>query len=462
MPTSRITALGEERHQLQVQGAALIDAAQAAGRALTDEEQAGFTTIETRLSAIADEIALEERMRAFPRPNAGARISDGEIVPAAFARPAVEEKPWGYDLGVRMIPNPDGTASFGGRPHAADVALGCQLQAIASAALPGGQVDPRLYRAAASGGNTSVPSDGGFMVQTDLSMMLFDRAIDTAVLAPRCTQIEIGANSDGIEMPYVDEVSRATGSRWGGVRVYRRAEADTVTASKPTLDLFELRLADIMGLAYVTDRLLQDAAALGQLYRIAFTSEFAFKLDDEIIRGTGVGECQGILSTPSLVSVAKETGQAADTIVHANLSKMHARMLPRFRGGAVWLMNIAAEPQLEKLTVDVGTAGALVYLPPSGIRETVTASLYGKPVLTIEQASALGDQGDVIFANLSEYLLIRKGGIGFAESMHVRFIHGENTFRWMQRVNGKAPAKSAITPYKGADTLSAFVTLDAR
>jgi hypothetical protein len=47
-------------------------------------------------------------------------------------------------------------------------------------------------------------------------------------------------------------------------------------------------------------------------------------------------------------------------------------------------------------------------------------------------------------------------------SDHVRFIYGERTFRWTQRINGKTPWRSAVTPFKGSATVSPFVALAAR
>src|SRR5262249_8387616 len=101
------------------------------------------------------------------------------------------------------------------------------LQAVHAAGRPGGRIDPRLSQAAARGAAEGIPSDGGFLVRTDYSTMLLDRAIEESALAQRCFRQPIGADSDGIELPFIDERSRATGSRWGGVQVYRRAEADT-------------------------------------------------------------------------------------------------------------------------------------------------------------------------------------------------------------------------------------------
>jgi hypothetical protein len=88
----------------------------------------------------------------------------------------------------------------------------------------------------------------------------------------------------------------------------------------------------------------------------------------------------------------------------------------------------------------------------------------GVPIRPIEQASAIGDVGDILLANFSEYVYIEKDGEGlqFDESMHVRFIYDEMAFRWIYRINGQPIGQAPVTPYKGANTTSAFVTLAAR
>jgi hypothetical protein len=86
----------------------------------------------------------------------------------------------------------------------------------------------------------------------------------------------------------------------------------------------------------------------------------------------------------------------------------------------------------------------------------------GRPVIPIEQAEALGTVGDIILADLSDYMLIEKGGIEPAESMHVRFLYAENTFRWMYRVSGTPMTHVAVTPYKGNNSVSPYVVLATR
>jgi HK97 family phage major capsid protein len=345
--------------------------------------------------------------------------------------------------------------------------LGEQLRAIVAAGSPSGRVDPRLLMvnetySAASGASATVGADGGFLIQKDHGVDLMAEGQSGGVLSSRCSSTEISANADGLEVVQFENTSRATGSRWGGVQVYRRAEAETVTATKPALENWALRLEDMMGLAYVTDRLSQDASALGQVFSEAFRDEFAFKIDDEIFRGNGVGQCQGILNAPATVSVAKETGQLADTIVAENVMKMWSRVHPRSRGRGIWVYNVECDVQLQQMMIGTGTSGQLVYMPPGGLSGAQYGSIYGRPVIAIEHASALGDVGDIAFLDLTQYKLITKGGISEDESIHVRFLYNEKTLRWNTRINGAPKVKSPITPYKGTATLSPFVTLAAR
>lgn len=355
------------------------------------------------------------------------------------------------------------------RPFAS---LGDSLLAIARAmsprgAFPGaGDVDPRLLASAPSGANVGVGSDGGFFVGKDFATDL-EKAVDgQAALAPRCSETPIGPNSDGLEVVTIDETSRATGSRWGGVRVYRRGEAETVAASRPKFGKWEARLEDLMGIAYVTERALQDAPAIASVFAEAFAEEAAFVLDDEIFRGNGVGQCLGVFpgdaaAGPS-IAVAKESGQLSDTIVAENILAMWARVAPKSQTRGVWFVNNECFPQLQQMQIGTGASGQLVYMPPGGLSVAPHGTIYGRPVIPIEQASALGDVGDISFLDLTQYKLIRKGGVKQDESIHVRFLYNERAFRWVWRVNGAPKPKAPITPYKGSKTLSPFVTLAAR
>jgi len=337
-----------------------------------------------------------------------------------------------------------------------------QVLAIMKASVKGGTVDPRLSKVVnASGTNETVPSEGGFLVQTDYSNEILKMIYDTGILPKLCREIPLSANSNGIKINGIDETSRADGYRHGGVQGYWVEEAGTVTASKPKWRKIELELKKLMAVYYATDELLSDSTALENELRSAFSDELAFKLDDAIFQGDGSGKPLGIIKAPCLVEQAKESGQAADTVVHENISNMWNRMPARIRANAVWLINQEIEPQLDNMALSMGTAGML---SPYATEYMLKGTLKGRPVLPIEQASALGDKGDIVLAAMNHYLLATKGGVKMDSSMHLKFLEDEMAFRVIFRADGEPDIAAAITPYKATSnrTVSSFVTLAAR
>lgn len=339
--------------------------------------------------------------------------------------------------------------------------LGEQLRAVANYASPHNPVlDPRLKRS--QGLNESVPSEGGFLVDQQFQSGLIKKAHETGILTAKTRKIPIGAGKNGIKMNTIDETSRATGSRMGGIQAYWLNEGGEKTKSKPKFGKLSMDLEKLIGLLYATDELMEDTVALQSVFEQGFAEEFGFMVDDAIIRGTGAGTPQGILNSSALISVAKETGQAADTIVSGNIIKMYSRMWARSIPRASWFINQECLPQLMKLKIDIGTGGQLLYMPANGLSESPYGTLFGRPVIPLEQSSALGDKGDIIFADFNEYLLIDKGAPKSDTSIHVRFIYDEMAFRVVYRVNGQSVWKSALTPYKGSNTISPFITLAER
>ena len=336
--------------------------------------------------------------------------------------------------------------------------LGEQLKAVHAWEITH-ELDPRLK--APSGMAESAGAEGGFLVQTDFAEGIIKRAYAMGQLIGRCKKLPISGPSNGLKLNVSAESSRAS-TRWGGILGYWLAEAGSKTASHPTFDQLQLSLKKLAILTYLTDELLEDVPALNAYCTEGATEELMFKVEDSIINGDGAGKPMGILNAPCTVSVAKEGGQVADTIVTTNIMKMWARMWGPSRINAIWLINQDIEPQLYSMSLAVGTGGIPVYMPAGGISGQPFGTLMGRPVIPCEYCATLGDTGDIYLVDLSQYLLIDKGGPTSASSIHVKFTTDETAFRWVYRVDGQPLWKSALTPYKGSNTLSPFVKLDSR
>jgi len=341
--------------------------------------------------------------------------------------------------------------------------FGEQMAAVMRAGVPGGSVDPRLRATRATGMSESVPSDGGFLVQQDFSTELLQDVFQTGILASRVKRIPISGNANSIKINGVDETSRAS-TRYGGIVGYWADEAAEKTKSKPKFRKIELSLKKLVGLCYATDELLDDASALEGVIRTGFQSEFGFLLDDAILNGTGGAQPLGIMNSGALVTVDKESGQKAATVVAENVIKMYSRLFAASRPNGVWLINQNIEPQLFTMSLSVGTGGVPIYMPAGGLSGQPYGTLFGRPVIAIEQAQTLGTAGDILFADLSGYILAEKGGIKSDMSIHVNFIYDESVFRFVLRVDGQPIRSTPLTPYKGGSgsTQSHFIALQTR
>jgi HK97 family phage major capsid protein len=405
--------------------AALVKAAIDEGRAMTAEEQ-------TQYDNLGKEIAdLEATIKAAEEQE---KLNNTPAAPVFYATPKnPDEKKW------------NGLGEF--------------LKAVADAG-KGNGCDNRLFMDAATGNNTGVGADGGFLIEKEFRTDLLDAMKEQSEIASRITMIPIGANSNGIKWADIEETSRADGSRHGGALAYWAAEAETVIASKIKLQKSEIELEKLMALWYATDELLQDASAMEALGKLEFANAMSFKVDDAVFGGAGVGLPLGMMKSGALISVAKESGQAGDTILHENIQKMWNRLSVRSRKNAIWYINQECEPQLENMVLPIGTAGQLSPLAKEFIER---GTMKNRPVVAIEQAEKLGDKGDILLADPTRYLGIDKNGIQGDVSIHVKFLYDESCFRFIYRFNGAPRKNAAVASYKNSGfTTSPFVTLAER
>jgi HK97 family phage major capsid protein len=343
--------------------------------------------------------------------------------------------------------------------------LGEQLMAVKDLA-KGTRRDERLFevmaQAKALGMSEEIGSEGGFLLQPGFTAEIFRRAYEVGQLAARCKGYPVNPASNSLTINAIDEQSRATGSRYGGMQSYWVAPGVTVTPSMPKFRQIELRLKKLMSLHYATDEELADVSVLESIVGDAATEEIAWMVDEAILTGSGAGMPLGILNSPCLVTVAKETGQVAGSVVTENIAKMWGRSWGRGRANAVWLINQDVEPSLDVMSLTVGVGGVPTYFPPGGIADAAYGRLKGRPVLTIENCPTLGAVGDIVLAELDQYLLANKGGVQAASSIHVQFLTDQSVFRFIFRVDGQPAWNTPLTPAKGSNTLSPFVALAAR
>lgn len=414
----------EIRNQLQ----AIVTAAESSeAKSLTADQQAQFDKLLAEKETVAANItrleSLQEMSASPGRTTAPARI---EVITAA------EQDPM---RGFRSA------ADFG--------------KAVHQASLPGGEFDKRLN---ILGAPTNYHSEGGsadgYMVPPQMRDQIFE-------LISAEENLWSTVNPEPTEANHV-QMSKDESTPWGstGIQAYWGAEAGQFTKSRLATDGALVKLHKLYAYVLASDELLQDAARLNARLTSGAARAISWKRDQAIVEGDGVGKPLGWMQSGAKVSVAKESGQAAATIVAANVLKMFSRLLQYGSQGAYWLINSNTLPQLATMTI----GDHPIWTPPlSGLNAAPGGVLLGLPIRYSEHCETLGTAGDIqLIAPRGYYAIEKQGGIDFKSSIHLYFDYDVEAFRWTFRAGGQPFMSAAVSPGKGSATKSHFIVLDTR
>jgi HK97 family phage major capsid protein len=305
-----------------------------------------------------------------------------------------------------------------------------------------------------------VPSEGGLLVPEEFRSEILSLALERSVVRPRATVVQMG--SLRLHFPAVDETSRV-GSVFGGITVYRTEEGAELTETEGSFASIKLEVTKQTALAHVTNELVRDWGGFTRYIEQSFPAAMASSEDADFLGGTGTGEPLGALSSqnPAMITVAKQSGQSAATIVWENVLDMYSRMLPESLDRAVWVVTPDAFPELATMAMSVGTGGSAIWIN-NGVSGPPT-SLLGRPVILSSRAPGLkGTQGDISLVDFGYYLIGDRQMMTLDSSPHVKFTSDKTTFRLIARNDGRPSLLSALTPENNGPTQSAFVQLATR
>lgn len=455
-----IEQLKERMAELVAKAQGIRDLAATANRDLTVDEAAeldaclaAFDAADADLKRLEGVAAMEARSSApAPRQTVSDPINGtGSQAAAPAATPARMTVP-------RQAADPIARQRYGFHSFG-------EFCSTVRAAATQGSVDPRLTNAATTYGSEGVGADGGFAVPPEWKSSIMALVLGEDSLLGMTDQNPVSSNS--MTFPS-DETTPWQSS--GGILAYWDSEAGTMTQSKPALKEVTVKLHKLTALVPVTDELLADAPAMGSYVQRKAGEKLQFKVNDAIVNGTGAGMPLGIMNAPCLVTVSKISSQVADTFHAKNAVAMMGRMPARNFRNAVWLINQDLITQIPALgfpvtdgtTTNVG-AGAIYTAPGAMANGSPYGALWGRPIIATEACAPIGDLGDVILADLSQYLTVTKsGGVQSDVSIHLYFDTNTTAFRFVLRMNGQPWLSSAIARKSGSNTLSHFVTLEAR
>ena len=352
-------------------------------------------------------------------------------------------------------PAPRKTAPSAPAPAAKANEHGFQNRGEFYKAIANGGSDRRLQNAAFE----KNAQDGGFLIPSDFRTEVMTVIEGDNSLLGMTRQFKTSSNH--LVLP-VSETAPWDGS---GIEAFWEVEGGTTADTKPKFRQANFRLHKLTALVRVSEELLEDAPALESYIKEAAPNAFVAKINNAIIDGDGSGKPLGFLKSGFKIVVPKEATQDADTVVTENIINMYSRMLPASMPNAVWVLNPACLPQLRLMKFDQGANNSVpVYMPPAGLASAPYGTLMGRPVMPMMGgAKALGDEGDICFVDLKQYITaLKTDGVKSEVSTHVYFDSGETAFRFVMRVAGACPYNAPVKTEFGDYEMSGIVTLAVR
>lgn len=458
-PTADELATRMEAYVAQAQS--IQDKADSAGRQLTADESHDIHQILAKFNTTkaAYEVAeLREKRPAAGATGAGRKTTFNGPGDAPGAVRAT--MPTGAVTGdvvrsrMHLAPGPTGrrVADLFGR-HLPTTGSNMSAQQF-FAAVGAGHFDHRLVRAEQSEG---VGEDGGFIVPVQLISAVLDGSLESELIRPRATVFGMASNT--IMVPKANTTDRT--SSISGVRSQWISEGETADIQTAQLSTMGIRTKKLMSLLKLSNELVYDAMSGAEIFADIMRSALGFDLDRAFIRGTGAGMPLGILNAGSLITVPAESGQAADTVIYENIIKMWSRLAPACQKRAVWIISSEVWPQVISMRVDANSTVPIL-AHTTNLAGEIVPSIFGREVLVTEHASRLGDVGDIILADLSQYYIGLRLDATLDRSSQALFASDQTLWRLITRLDGQPSWSTAITPANSGPTLSWATTLAAR
>lgn len=436
--SAKIRSLQAKKAEHVKNARALTDAAAAQARDLSAEEQQQF---DEHAAQIASLNAAIDREQLLATEEAGLQAAGGGVQLPAQATITV-------------------TDNVAADPKRGFKTFGEFAQSVRNAGQAGARPDQRLLIGAAAPttyGNEGAGVDGGYLVPPEYASEIFSYSFTEDALLPAVDNTTVSGNS--MVFPK-DETTP-----WGtdGVRAYWQAEANSATQTKPKFGTSALRLHKLMSLVPLTDELVADQSALNSYLPSLLGRSIRWKTNESILFGSGAGQPQGAFNSGAVVTVAKDSGQQANTVSIGNVTNMIARLLPGSFPRAMWMITPDALPSLFQLTL----GNYPIYLPvgngQGGAQGSPYGTLLGRPIVVSQHAAAFSAQGDILLMDPTYYRAITKaGGVQMDSSMHLYFDADATAFRAIFRVDGQPKIAAPVSQAKGSNTLSPFVQLGAR
>jgi HK97 family phage major capsid protein/HK97 family phage prohead protease len=305
--------------------------------------------------------------------------------------------------------------------------------------------------------NTGIGSEGGYIIPPAYGAPILDLALEQSILGSRATVYR--TDRTDLTVPAISDTDHS--SSRGGLTATWTAEGGTMTPDDIELRSLNFSPYKLTLLLKATREFVDDAPNSEAFIRNTLASEIKWAIDNYcILNGNGAGQPLSILNSDAIKSVAKESGQAADTYVWENAVAMSEALNPAAEGQAFWLLSPSLKGQVFTMNQVVGTGGNSIWTAPSSGGKD--QPLLGHPIIWSEHTSVKGDKGDAMLINPRGYALCIRQDLRLEASKDVYFTSDHVAFRAIVRIDGMPIQDSTLTLADGTTEVADFVTLDER
>lgn len=309
---------------------------------------------------------------------------------------------------------------------------------------------------------------GGALIPKGFLSTVMQTEADIPNFTGMMTNIPMSTTS--IDIPARVDKDHST-SVTGGTIAYRQKEANTVNLTRDAMERVSLKTNELFVASAATEQVLRDSPiSIAAMISASAGTALQYKIAEEFFDGSGVGTGLGIHTAANECKLAldRQSGQADAVIVSGeDILEMRKRVY-RY-GQAIWLANIDLYDTIYTLAIESANNAGIVknfYQEADG---DLPATLLGRPIYFTEFApGATANAGAAITdwstgllscVNLNEYLYGTRGGQRNSSSVHVRFLQGEEVFKFVMENDFRPWWKSVLTPKNGLSTQSPVVYL---
>ncbi|MBA7611820.1 hypothetical protein ES703_19051 [subsurface metagenome] len=248
------------------------------------------------------------------------------------------------------------------------------------------------------------PEAGGFLVPEPMAGVLWIDTLGSSVIFNRVRREKMTSNVQ--LFPVVIDEDHSS-NLFGGLKFRTIAEKAVKGETEPKVGQIKLESHVLYALTSITNQLLSDSKGMAEkMLRQMYTGGVAWEIDRQIFRGLGTGgNLLGILSSGALITVSKESGQSAGTLVYENCLSMYEKLIPSLESKAVWYFSPSCKKALMSFNLAIGTGGSMAVVASGDSVAPVPKTLFGIPIVFTEHCSPIGIVGDVILACGPAYLL---------------------------------------------------------